>query len=205
QGEPLAPLVAETLERPVRDEEIGTGEAFVAGLLPPVDAVGRSRVERYLADQSTGLPDTRAFPDHPYRARLGLDYVSQPSVGAGYDPYYGFGVGGGIALRFSDILGNHVLGVTVQANGSFKDLGGQAIYLNQRRRLNWGGTIAHIPFLQVFAGLDEVEGSVCSTPSGPQPCLLPTRYYQRIYLSQAAALAAYPLSQTRRFEGSLGY
>ena len=191
-------------------QEDGVAEA---GILPPVDALDRSVVQKYLADKDTGLPDTRAFPDEPYSARLGLDFVTQPSVGAGYDPYYGFGVGGGVAMRFSDVLGNNILGVTVQANGSFKDIGGQVFYLNQRQRLNWGGTVSHIPFLQVcYAGNPDIpeagecgKGS-CSGPSPSPQCNFPvTRIYQRIYLSQAAAIAAYPLSQTRRFEGNLGY
>ncbi len=203
QGTPVAAVLP-----PDTPQEDG----FVtAGILPPIDAVSRSVVQNYLADKDTGLPDTRAFPEEAYSARLGLDYVSQPSIGAGYDPYYGFGVGGGVAMRFSDVLGNNILGVTVQANGSFKDIGGQVFYLNQRRRLNWGGTVAHIPFLQVFVGQNPdlpqpgEEGS-CSGASPSIQCQFPfTRIYQRIYLSQAAAIAAYPLSQTRRFEGSLGY
>ncbi len=176
--------------------------AFVAGLLPPVDALDRSRVDGYLADKGTGLPETRSFPDTAYKPKLGLDFVTQPTVGAGYDPYYGFGVGGGVAMRFSDVLGNNIVGVTVQANGSFKDIGGQAFYLNQRRRLNWGGTVAHIPFLQVFGAVGEIDN--CVDGNG-EACLIPTRIYQRIYLTQVAGIAAYPLSQTRRFEGSAGY
>jgi Tol biopolymer transport system component len=195
----------------------GTADTIVedgiaeAGVLPPVDAVDRSVIQGYLADKSTGLPDTRTFPDESYSPKLSLDFVTQPSVGAGYDPYYGFGVGGGVAMRFSDVLGNNILGVTVQANGSFKDIGGQVFYLNQRQRLNWGGTVSHIPFLQVFSGIDDIEGTEgdprCDDPRTPEAdaCINGTRIYQRIYLSQVAGLAAYPLSQTRRFEGSFGY
>ena len=159
------------------------------GILPPVDAADRSRVEGYLAATTDGLPgEDVAFEDETYRPKLQLDYISQPSVGVGYDPYYGgFGVGGGIALRFSDMLGNNVLGVVAQANGSYKDVGGQVFYLNQRRRLNWGGVAAHIPYLQVYY-LNSF-----------------TRLFQRTYISQAGGLAAYPLSQTRRYEANAGY
>jgi Tol biopolymer transport system component len=182
EGTPVA-APAETLV------EDGLAEA---GILPPVEAVDRSVIQGYLADNTTGLPDTRAFPDDEYKPKLGLDFVTQPTIGAGYDPYYGFGVGGGVAMRFSDVLGNNILGVTVQANGSFKDIGGQVVYFNQRQRLNWGGAVAHIPFLQVLG-------------FGPDPDTgFSTLFFRRIYLSQVAALAAYPLSQTRRFEGNLG-
>ena len=170
------------------------------------------RRQRHGPARHAGLPRRAVLG--PPRARL----RDQPSVGAGYDPYYGFGVGGGVAMRFSDVLGNNILGVTVQANGSFKDIGGQVFYLNQRQRLNWGGTVSHIPFLQIgYAGNPDIPGAgepgECDAngdgrldPGASPQCNFPvTRIYQRIYLSQAAAIAAYPLSQTRRFEGNLGY
>ena len=111
-------------------------------------------------------------------------------------------------MRFSDVLGNNILGVTVQAIGSFKDIGGQVVYLNQRRRLNWGAAASHIPFLQLLVGenpdLTEDELSECRAV-GYRGFGCTTRFYRRIYLSQVAALGAYPLSQTRRFEGNVGY
>ena len=178
EGTPVGAFDAVVTDH-VDDPSTGSGQApggqavaSVAGLLPPVDALDRSKVDRYLADAGTGLPDTRSFPDEAYKPRLGLDFVTQPSVGAGYDPYYGFGVGGGVAMRFSDVLGNNIVGATIQANGSFKDIGGQVFYLNQRRRLNWGGTVSHIPFLQVFGVRDEIDN--CVDQNG-NPCPITTR------------------------------
>ena len=103
--------------------------------LPPADAAQRSPVEGYLADAGTGLPDTRAFPDRAYRPGLRLDYVSQPTVGAIYDPYYGsgFGVQGGVSFLFSDQLSDQVLGVSVAAQGTFQDIGGQALVQQKLR------------------------------------------------------------------------
>ncbi|MEM1042340.1 MAG: peptidase S9 [Bacteroidota bacterium] len=184
QGTPLSDAAPSA---PVED-----GGVAIAGLLPPVDALGRSKVDGYLADKTTGLPGTRDFPDTAYKPKLGLDFVTQPTVGAGYDPFYGFGVGGGIAMRFSDVLGNNIVGASIQANGSFKDIGGQVFYLNQRRRLNWGGSASHIPFLQVLGVGDDPDTG------------FDTFFFRRIYLTQVSGLAAYPLSQTRRLEGNLG-
>lgn len=220
-GVPVAEAVAaqtpgtELGTEPLAEEPAGPdttdAAAPAAGVLPPLAGVTRSRVETYLADASTGLPDTRAFPDRAYRPKLQLDYVAQAPIGASYDPYYGAGFAGGVALRFSDVLGNRVLGAVIQANGTFKDIGGQVVYLNQRRRLNWGGYAGHIPFLQIYTTLDEVDGTEgdpsCDNPTTPEPdpCLFPTRLYQRTYLTEVGGLAAYPLSQTRRFEGNAGY
>ena len=160
-------------------------------VLPPLDALGRGLVTAYLNDAQTGLPDTRAFPTTPYRPKLTLDYVTQPTVGAGYDPYSGVGVAGGIALLFSDQLGDHFVGAQIQANGSFQDIGGQVTYVNRERRLNWGASTGHIPYLQVLAA---------NTNNDPFLDLI----YYRQFNTQAAALAEYPLSTTRRFEGQLG-
>ena len=168
-----------------------TAGVEAVAVLPPLDALGRGRVTAYLDDAQTGLPDTRAFPTRPYRAKLTLDYVTQPTVGAGYDPYSGVGVAGGISFIFSDQLGNHFVGATVQANGSFQDIGGAVMYVNREQRLNWGASASHIPYLQVYA-----------TNSNGDNFL--DLLYLRQFNTQVAALAEYPLSTTRRFEGQLG-
>jgi len=176
-------------------------EAEVAAVIPPVDALDRSVVEGYLADATAGLPDTRAFPSREYRPGLQLDYVSQPSVGVGYDPSYGSGVGvaGGISFLFSDQLSDHVLGVSVAANGTLRDLGGQAVYLNRARRLNYGALVGHLPYVQAFFGEPPPQDTVTSAFLGS------TLYYLRTYVSQVAGLASYPLNQSQRFEAEAGY
>ena len=166
-----------------------------AAILPPADAQARSKVTGYLADARSGLPATNEFPERAYRSKLSLDYVSQPQIGATYNsPYTGGGLGaqGGIFMLFSDQLSDNRLGVTVQANGTFKDIGGQAIYLNQTRRLNYGASVGHIPYLQPFSALS------------PDRQYL-TRYYRRTYVTQASLLSAYPLNQSQRFEMDGGY
>jgi Tol biopolymer transport system component len=173
----------------VMDPDSEDPREAILGLLPPAAAAEVSRVEQYLADAEAGLPATGDFPDRPYRPRLALDYITQPTAGVGYDPFLGFGFGGGIAARFSDMLGDNILGVTVQANGTLRDIGGQAIYLNLGRRLNWGAMAGHIPYLQVYF-TDPRTGVV--------------RILQRTLLSQVGGLAQYPFSQNRRLEASLG-
>ncbi|MDX1420543.1 MAG: hypothetical protein R3181_11300, partial [Rubricoccaceae bacterium] len=172
-----------------------------AAVLPPADALDRSIVDEYLADAGTGLPPTGDFPSRPYRPRLSLDYVSQPTVGGVYDPDYGsgFGIAGGVTLLFSDQLSDNVLGVALAANGTLRDIGGQALYLNQGRRLNYGALVGHVPYLQAFISTPPPEDTLTSSLVGF------TRYYLRTYVSQAAGLANYPLNQSQRLEASLGY
>lgn len=163
-----------------------------ADVLPPQEATTRSPIESYLADARTGLPETRAFQSRPYRSRLSLDYISQPTIGAGYDPYSGSGLGvaGGVSFRFSDQLSNQVLGVTVAANGSFKDIGGTATYLNLKDRFIYGATAGHVPYLQLFTG---------RAPDGPYP----TYYYYRTFVTQVGGVGAYPLNTNQRIEFNL--
>lgn len=157
--------------------------------LPPRTAGPWSRVERYLASARVGLPASADFTSRDYRPRLSLDYITQPSIGVGYDPLMGFGAGGGVAMRFSDMLGNNVLGATLIAQGTFKDIGGQAMFLNQKHRINWGVQAMHIPFLQAYFF--------------ESPTTL-GRLLQRTYYSSVGGIVAYPLSQSRRVEATLG-
>ena len=181
---------------PVEPIEPGMEAAM---LLPPTDALDRSVVDAYLADASNGLPETRAFPSHPYSPGLQLDYVSQPQIGATYDPNYGNGLGvaGAISFLFSDELSDHVVGVSVAANGTLRDIGGQAVYMNRGRRLNYGARVGHIPYVQVFIG---------TPPEGDAEAAgFLTRYYQRTYVSDVGGIAAYPLNTTQRIEANAGY
>jgi hypothetical protein len=160
-----------------------------AALLPPRDAYGSGVVHEYLADVTTGLPtgDT-PFAMRDYRASIGLDYVGPPSIGVGVSQF-GTGVGGGVSLFFSDMLGNHTIGTAIQANGSFKDVGGQAVYMNSERRWNYGVGGGHIPYLTGFTFQDGATF---------------TQVLERTYIDQLTGMVHYPLSMTRRFEISGG-
>src|SRR5512140_1356960 len=114
-------------------------------------------VSEYLADTSTGLPAAgTTVPTHAYKSGLGLEYIGPPSVGVGVGtgPYSG-GVSGGVSMFFGDMLGDHQLGAAVQANGTFKDIGGMAAYTNMAHRWNWGVQGGHIPYLTGFSGYSQ--------------------------------------------------
>ncbi|MDT7856194.1 BamA/TamA family outer membrane protein [Rubrivirga sp. S365] len=183
------------------EEAVGTlvgdpPEEVVADVLPPVEAIGTSSIQAYLADATDGLPVAQTFPTRGYSPRLSLEYISQPQVGVGYDSFYnsGFGVAGGISFLFADQLSDNLVGVSVAANGTFKDIGGQALYLNRGRRLNYGAIVGQIPFLQVFYGAAPPEAGGYGT-----------RLYYRTYVTQVGGLASYPLNQSQRIDANVGY
>lgn len=171
-----------------------SGRRVAANRLPPVEAFERSPIEAYLRDARSGLPETRAFASKDYSPKLSLDYVSQPTAGAVYNPYFGSGVGiaGGVSMYFSDQLSDNVLGVALAANGTLKDIGGQGLYLNQSNRFTYGAQAGHVPYLQAFVGPD---------PDGSN---FLTRYYYRTYISQLSGVGYYPLNQNQRLEAQIG-
>src|SRR5262249_37722992 len=108
-----------------------------AGLIPGARASGKVMAAR--ADAEKGLADSGLFQTKPYKPGLGLDYIGQPTVGVGVDRYGSY-FGGGIAMSFSDMLGEHNLGAILQVDrvSGFNDVGGVVSYVNRVHRLNWG-------------------------------------------------------------------
>jgi hypothetical protein len=171
----------------------------VAGILPPVEALGSGMIAEYLADATTGLPAQTQFAAKEYKPKLALEYLGQPSFGVGVGGYYGTSMMGGVSAYFGDMLGDHSLGVAVQAQGTLKDIGGQAIYQNAEHRVNWAALVGHVPFLYGFAAY----GDVVNTPAGPAREV--HQVLERVFIDQAQGFAFYPLSTTRRFEVNGGF
>jgi Tol biopolymer transport system component len=180
----------------------GAGQLAVAGVLPPFDPPVTSIVTAYLADPIAGLPSQTEFPVTPYDPGLSLEYLGSPTAGVAVSSSGGAAVGGSIAGYFSDLLVNRIVGGTFAGGGSFKDIGGELFYLNQRRRWNLGASISHEPFL---SGGTRVRDTTFDAGGNQVPGAIVEQLRQRIYLQRATGFAQYPFSQTRRLEGSLGY
>jgi len=87
--------------------------------------------------------------------------------------------------------------VALQAQGTFKDIGAQAVYQNSEHRINWAAVAGHIPYLtgQTYVTRD---------PRNPGTQTV-TQELDRIFVDQLEGYAFYPISQTRRFEVNGGY
>ncbi|MPY89556.1 MAG: BamA/TamA family outer membrane protein [Luteitalea sp.] len=192
-GYEIRTLGADAREMPV---EVSTASATPdAGMLPPPIAARRNtEVEKLLADATFGLPAEGEGEDAAYDAKLGLDYAAQ-AMGVGTSQF-GTYLSGGVALQFSDILGNHILSTSILANGEIKDIGGQVAYLNRSSRLNWGLIGGSIPYRS-----QGVRDSIGETPGTIDRDLITFRQTHR----QIAGLVAYPFSRSDRFEFSGGY
>ena len=163
--------------------------------LPPMNPDRFSRIATYLADAETGLLPSGTWPAEEaedYESSMSLDYVGQPSIGVGTDNFGNY-VGGGASAYFSDMLGDKILGVSLQAQGTFKDIGGQLFYTDMSNRWNWGGGVGRVPYLFGFFGIDSDDLGTYFAQ---------TQY--RIFISSAVGQLQFPFSSTQRVEFGLG-
>ena len=164
-----------------------------AAVLPPRRDPGGLVVEA-LTDPTWGLPASTQVPaPEPYKSDWGLDYAGQPSVGVGVDPFGTYATGG-IALLFSDMLGNHVIGTAAQVTSRFDEFGGTLFYVNRTHRWNWGVSIDQTPYVSRgfeagFVGDTYVEREY--------------RYLQRD--QSLSGFLTYPFSRSHRVEFGGGF
>ncbi|HEV8253145.1 MAG TPA: peptidase S9 [Vicinamibacteria bacterium] len=172
-------------------------EATNAGLIPGGRAEGD--VVTAQGDAETGLGNSSSFARRSYKPHLGLDYVGQPYVGAGVDRYGSF-FSGGIAMSFSDMLGEHTLDTVIQADSvsGFRDVGGQVSYVNRVHRLNWGVQVAQIPYL---------TGGFATgvTSSGGQQVYVEQTLTERLMDRSLSAVGYYPFNPSLRVEMQAGF
>lgn len=173
-----------------------------AALLPPYSGKGSNIVEPNLYDTEkyTLLPRD-SFSTVPYKPRFRLDFVSGSGAGIAVSRY-GAGVGGGVSMLFSDILGNNQLFTGVSINGRLVDAAGMVAYVNQKKRINFGGMISHIPYRassESFRGERIIyEGDTVDAINYQLDLL-------RALEDQVSLFAAYPFSIARRFEVGGGF
>jgi Tol biopolymer transport system component len=172
------------------------GASFQEGRrLPPMNPNRFSRIATYLADTETGLLPSGTYDEadtEEYKTGLSLDYLGQPTIGVGTDTYGNY-IGGQTSAYFSDMLGDKILGLGLQASGTLKDIGGQVFYTDMSDRWNWNVSGGRIPYQLggYLAGADQ---------NGSYVGLL----RQRIFITSATGGVSYPFSTTERIEFSLG-
>jgi Tol biopolymer transport system component len=180
-----------------------SADATDAAQLPPAERAS-SLLADVLASEAIGLPPPSATPQVvPYRPRLQLDYVGQPTIGVGVDRFGTYG-GGGMSFHYSDMLGDHTLGAAVQVNStlnsdfSVTDLGGALMYVNQRRRWNWGVSLDQTPYRTGY--LVSSAAVIDGIPVGIDQAII-----QRETDRGVTGLLSYPFSRAQRVEVQAGF
>jgi Tol biopolymer transport system component len=168
-----------------------------AATLPPLDR-RPSEVQALLQNAALGLPAPTEYPSEDYKAKLSLEGLAQPSVAVGADRF-GAAIGGGIALQFGDMLGDHQLATAVQLNSGFsnnfslKNTAAQVMYFNQAHRWNWGIVGGQIPYLS--GGFQEGVSTVNNELADVQQTVIFRQTEQSI-----GGIVAYPLNRAQRIE-----
>ena len=195
QGEPVssddARRVAERTDGNGHDTVTVAVPARSAAVLPNDGRGGAGTIATYLDDSDDGLPASDStFEDRPYRTGFRLAAIGQPSLGVGGGGVLGTQFSGGASAYFSDMLGNHSIGVGLQASGQLRDIGGQLLYINTASRWNWGVNLSRTPYVYAYGALTNV---------GAQYII------EHLAVDNASAIVQYPFSQTRRIEFSTGF
>jgi hypothetical protein len=184
-----------------RNRETGL-EYFAVATLPPVSNRAGDTVRALLRQPSTGLRPASGFRTTDYKPRLSLDYFAPPSIMAGTGSY-GSLIGGGTALFWSDLLGQHNLMTQFQTytttdGNILRNLSAVGAYQNQKHRWTWGVVGGQVPYWSGGYGqtVDVVDGN---------PALVEESTTVWQIERQASGLAAYPFSRAMRVEFSAGY
>jgi hypothetical protein len=159
-------------------------------LLPGGRVGTNAVVANYVDDYAVGLPADTVIAGRAYKAGLKLAYIGPPSLGVGIGGPFGTTVQGGASAYFSDLLGNHFLGVAAQASGTMRDIGGQLLYINSERRWTWGASIARTPYMYAY--------TTASTTSLDY-------VLEHVAVTGGSLLTQYARNSTSRFELSAGY
>jgi len=167
-----------------------------AALLPPLHRKSND-VDSLLADPLFSLPPDSGVTQEKYHARLSLDFANPVSVGVGSGGAFGTTVGGGSALFWGDMLGQHHLTTAVQVFGGFENIAAVAAYQNLRSRWTWGFVGGQTPLISL--GFRRT-GSLAS-----DSVVVDSLYRFRQIDRQVAAVVAYPISRVQRVEFSAGY
>jgi hypothetical protein len=177
-------------------------ETSAAAELPPAPRGAFDVVQRYLDDAAE--PAAQIAGRAPYRPQLDLAYIGPATVGVSVDTY-GTGVGGSLTAYFTDPLGTRQLASTVFGGSwggalNFEDaFGGETVYLNQRRRLQWGVAASRLPYL---SGYTLIERGAVDIDGMPVPAEAITNIIDIVTASELTVFTQHPFSLTRRIEAS---
>ncbi|HEX5070748.1 MAG TPA: hypothetical protein VFV78_11095 [Vicinamibacterales bacterium] len=161
-----------------------------AALLPGRETPGGD-IQTLISDPKRGLPNATSTPvTEAYARKLKLDFISQPTFSAGVSSF-GTYISGGISATFSDMLGDHTLGMGVQASGSWQDFGGEVVYINRQHRWNWAVAGDVAPYRTGFVTLVQ-------DPATSRTRL--SEVIQRQISRGGLASASYPLNTGTRLE-----
>ena len=184
----------------VDDPALLQGQSFLAQFerdpaLLPARTEPEGALLGLLKNPLFGLPKDSDFTIAQYKPKLGLDYVTPPSIAIGVDRYGTYGAGG-VSAFWSDMLGYHTLVTTAFTGSRLIDTSGVLAYLNNKNRLNWGTAVQRVvypyPYYMVYQ--DQETGLIYEIED-----------VYRLINYDLSLFGSYPFSQVSRFQLTGGY
>ncbi|MFW5699485.1 MAG: basic secretory protein-like protein [Bacteroidota bacterium] len=175
---------------------------MIASELPPRQHRKENIVDRQLAVRPrVAMTPQEKFKPVPYRPKFKLDYISNSGIGFGTSRF-GTAMAGSVSAIFSDVVGDNTIFSSLSLNGEIYDFGGQATYFNQKRRINWGASVSHIPYRYGYYSYE------LDTLTVNEEEVLADNYALhliRLFETRASLFTFFPISTTRRIEAGVAY
>lgn len=174
---------------------------FAAATLPPYKRMTKGFVDEQLAirPELNKENDKNNFREIPYNPKFKLDYISNTGVGFGTSRF-GTAMAGSVSAIFSDIIGDNQIYSSLSLNGEIYDFGGSVAYFNQKRRLNWGGAISHIPYR---FGYYTPKLDTINIQGEEVEAINYALDIYRLFETRASLFTFFPISTTRRIEAGI--
>jgi Omp85 superfamily domain/WD40-like Beta Propeller Repeat len=188
---------------PAGDGPAAPGAAARVSLLPPVPPAQPSLAGRGSAAQATPAEEgsERIVPYHP---RLQLEAVS-PGVDLAYSSL-GYAIGGDVSALLSDTAERYQLRGSLQAEvTTFRELGGEAFFLDRGAPFQWGVDVGHVPAVSGFARVAELPAAASESAGARTPRLAIDQVFELVVQDQESLLLQYPFSSTLRLQTSASY
>ncbi|ELR69593.1 tolB protein precursor [Fulvivirga imtechensis AK7] len=168
-----------------------------AAYLPPynpakLDIVDQNLQKRFAMRDSMDV----TIKQVPYKPKFQLDYIGSTGVGI-TTSRFGTGMAGGVDAIFSDILGDKQLYTSLALNGEVYDFGGQVVFLNRERRLQWAFGASHIPYRYGWYTLEQDSLIIQGDTVQVENLAINIR---RIFEQELSGFLFYPISKTKRLE-----
>lgn len=180
------------------------------GMLPPAKRISINIVDYNLHGYPEASPmPVDSFKQVPFKHKFKLDYIGSSGVGVAVSSYYGTGMAGSVDMLFSDIVGDYQVYTGLRINGEVYDFAGSVAFINTKRKIDWGVSYSHIPYLyaQYYTGKTKVFISEKDENKKEVGKFWDAQYYNldytRIFEDAINIFGIYPLSQTKRLEASM--
>jgi Tol biopolymer transport system component len=171
---------------------------LAAATLPPAVSLEHNKVDKQLSNrESFQEVKPEIYTQKAYKSKFKLDYISNVTAGVS-SSRLATGMSGSVYAIFSDMVGDNQMFVTLAVNGEIYDFGGQFSYLNQKKKMNWGASVSHIPYQYATAYLKPDSLFLGEDTYIPVQNLVMD--YMRIFEDRFSLFAYIPFSTTRRVE-----